>query len=283
MKNIYLIDGTGFIFRSYFAIRNMTNNKGLSTNAIFGFIRSLLKLQKDFSPEHLAVIFDGPNNSQSRKEIYADYKANRSAAPEDLPHQIQWAQDFCEKAGIPMLCVPGVEADDTIGSIALWAEKNHAKVFICSSDKDLCQLVNDNIHVLNVHKGNLILDSKKVEETFGVRPQQIVDYLAITGDQSDNVPGLNGFGPKTAKQLLKEFKTLDAILSHPEGVSGKKKQETLRDHADIALLSRQLVTLNTEVPFPMEKSFFSIKDTDITGLRTFYQDKNFNSLFSIAA
>ncbi|MFT4551798.1 MAG: DNA polymerase-1 [Chlamydiales bacterium] len=280
MDKLYIVDGTGFLFRSYFAIRSMNNKQGRATNALYGFIRSIQKLRKDFNPSHLVIVFDGPNNSESRKKIYPEYKANRDSAPEDLPHQMQWAQDFCKLAGIPMLCVPKVEADDTMGSITKWAEKQESNVYICTSDKDLCQLVNDKTSVLNTHKNNLILNSTKVEEAFGVAPELIIDYLAITGDQSDNVPGLYGFGPKTAVALLKEFGSLDNILANPDKVPGKKKQETLKSDAEIALLSRRLVTLDTSVDFPKEEVFFELKDPDPTPLKEFYFECDFSSLIN---
>lgn len=277
MKTLYIIDASGYLYRSYFAIRNITNAKGESTNALFGFIRSLQKLRKDFAPEHLVAVFDGPENKKSREAIYSDYKAHRTSTPPDLIYQIDWAQEACKLMGIPMLSVPGVEADDTMASVALWAEKQHAKVYLCTSDKDLCQLVNNKINILNTFKENLILGPKEVEETFGVSPTQMIDYLAITGDASDNVPGLPGFGPKTAAALLKEFGTLDYILGHPEVVQGKK-QETLVQHAEQARMSRKLVTVHTDVHFPQDNSFFAIKAFDKQALKDFYASMNFNSL-----
>lgn len=277
MKTLYIIDASGFLYRSYFAIRNITNSKGESTNALYGFIRSLLKLRKDFQPEHLVAIFDGPHNAKSREAIFTDYKAHRKATPPDLIYQIEWARQACELMGIPLLSVPEVEADDTMGSVALWAAQKDAKVFLCTSDKDLCQIVDENIHILNTHKDNLILGPKEVEENFGVTPRQIIDYLAITGDASDNVPGLPGFGPKTASALLKQYGTLDYILEHPEVVSGKK-QDIIVEHGNQARMSRQLVTIHTNVEFPQDKTFFSIKTLDPKPLKEFYASMNFNSL-----
>lgn len=277
MQTIYLIDASGFLYRSYFAIRNITNAKGESTNALFGFIRSLLKLRKDFNPSHLAAVFDGPHNAKKREMLYTDYKAHRKETPPDLIYQISWAQQVCELMGVPFLSVPEVEADDTMGSIALWAEKKGAKVYLCTSDKDLYQLVNDHIHILNTHKENLILGPSEVEEAFGVPPKQMIDLLAMVGDTSDNVPGLPGFGPKTAAALLKEFGSLDYILNNPQIVSGKKK-ETIEQFRDQALLSRQLVTIHTDVEFPRQDNFFAIKSIDTTPLKEFYASMNFNSL-----
>lgn len=278
MKKIFVIDGTGFIFRSYYAIRQMTNHHGQSTNALYGFIRSFEKLKKDFDPKNLVMVFDGPNNKESRLSIYPDYKANRGDAPEDLPQQMQWAQQFCHIANIPMLCLPKVEADDTMGSVAKWAAQQNFEVYICSSDKDLFQLVSDNTFVLNTYKNNLIVDPKQVEQMFGVSPSQMIDYLSITGDSSDNIPGLPGFGPKAAASLLKEFGSLDTLLENADQVSGKKKQETLKTEAEKAHLSRKLVTLNTELPIPKEEEFYRLREPTFSALKEFYSKMDFSSL-----
>lgn len=277
MEKLYILDASGYIYRSYFAIRQMTNAKGESTNALFGFIRSVLKLIKDFQPTHMVAVFDGPDNAISRTALYADYKAHRKEMPKDLLHQILWAQQFCQLMGIPELMVTGVEADDTIGSVAQWAAQEGGIAYLCTSDKDMCQLVNENILILNTFKENLILDSQGVFEQFGVAPHQIIDFLAITGDASDNVPGLSGFGPKTAADLLKKYGTLDYILDNPTVVSGKK-QETLLQEREKVLLSRRLVIIDTTVPFTKEIDFFKLGEPAANSLREFYTYMNFSSL-----
>jgi DNA polymerase-1 len=278
MDKIFVLDASGYLYRSYFAIRNVTNSKGESTNALFGFIRSILKLMKDFEPKYFVAVFDGPKGTKAREAIYTEYKANRQAMPDDLRYQIQWAQEFCDLIGFPKLVIPEVEADDTMGTVAKWASKKGADVYLCTSDKDLAQMVDDHVFLLNTHKENLILDKDKVEEVYGVQPNQIIDLLSITGDSSDNVPGIPGFGPKTAVALLKEFGSLDNILKHPDKVPGKKKQETLEKEGDKALLSRQLVTIITDVDIPKEAEFFKIKQPDQEKLIQFYTYMNFNSL-----
>lgn len=277
MKTLYIIDAINVLFRSYYAIGPMTNNKGESTNALYGFIRSIYKLIAEFSPDYFIAVFDGPDNKKSRTEIYKDYKGHRAGMPEDLVPQLENAHKFCELAGIPMLSVSGVEADDTIGSIAVWAEEFGLDVYICSSDKDLCQLITSHIKVINLHKNNLLIDKKMVEELFGVRPDQMIDYLAIVGDASDNIPGLEGFGPKTAASLLGSFDTLDNILAHPEKVPGKK-QQTLIEGKPIALMSRALATINKEVDFPKNLEFFSLKMPKMQQIEAFYQEMKFLSL-----
>lgn len=255
----------------------MTNSRGQSTNALFGFIRSILKLKNDFQCDHWVSVFDGPQNQKSREAIYADYKAHRASMPPDLNYQIEWGRVWCDLMGIPNLSVPGIEADDTIGSIALWAKEGGYDVFVCTSDKDLCQIVQENISILNTFKENQILDPAGVEAQFGVKPNQIIDYLSITGDSSDNVPGVSGFGPKTAADLLKQHGSLDALLENPSLISGKKRDIFIQEK-ERAVLSRQLVTLHTDVDFPKDKTFFQHGSPKLEELKSFYLEMGFNSL-----
>lgn len=278
MKKLFVVDATGFIFRSYYAIRGMTNAKGEPTNALFGFIRSLLKLIKDFSPSHLCAVFDAPDNKSSRVAIYKDYKANRVAIPEDLPHQIEAAKTFCKLFGIPTLIMPGVESDDTMGSIAKWAQEHVEDIYLCTSDKDLLQMVNDRVHVLHCHKDNFVIGPEEVKEKYGISPHQIVDWLALVGDSSDNVPGLPGFGPKTASTLLQKMETLDYILAHPEEVPGKKKQETIIENREVAELSKRLVQLDLSIPIPRECADYHLQQADSERLQAFYEEQGFKSL-----
>lgn len=277
MKKLYVLDAVNFLFRSYYAIGPMTNPKGESTNALYGFIRSVFKIIKEFSPEHLIAVFDGPDNARSRKELYSEYKAHRTGMPDDLVPQLGWAHDFCEMAGIPYLSVEGVEADDVMGSIAKWSDRKGVETYLCSSDKDLAQMVTDHVFVLNIHKNNLVLDRAKVKEVYDVFPEQIVDYLAMMGDASDNIPGLEGIGPKTASTLLGEFGTLDAILANPEKLKGKK-QETFREGKETALLSKQLATIQTDIPFPKDDEFFRLKEPDLHKVKGLYQEMHFMTL-----
>ena len=280
MKKIYILDAVAFLFRSYYAIKGMTNSQGQSTNALYGFIRSVQKLIKDFAPENLIAIFDGPNNKARRVALYQEYKSNRTGMPEDLAYQLEWAHDFCLNAGIPYLAEPGVEADDLIGAIAKWAEKKGMEVFICSSDKDLCQLVTDRVSMLNTHKNNLLITPEKVEEIHGVKPDQIVDYLAIMGDSSDNIPGIPGFGPKTAATLLKAHGSLDAILNNLDQLSNQKWAEKIRAHKEEAKISQKLASLFDDVPFPEDLHFYQIKPPQLPALQKLYETMNFNTLLS---
>lgn len=277
MKKIYIIDASGFLFRSYFAIRNITNAKGESTNALFGFIRSVMKLFKDFHPEHVVAVFDGPNNAHAREAIYPEYKAHRSSMPPDLGYQIDWARDFCDLIGIPQLNIPKVEADDTMGSVARYLADHGFTSYLCTSDKDFCQLVNHHVLILNTHKDNLLIDAKEVENIYGIKPEQMIDYLAIVGDASDNVPGIPGMGPKTASALLKEFGTLDNILQNADKIGGKKG-DLIEREKEHALLSRKLVIIDTQVAIPHDPEFYHLKPAKREKLKEFYQNMNFNSL-----
>ena len=278
MKKLYILDAVSFLFRSYYAIRQMTNQRGESTNALYGFIRSVQKIIKDYAPANLVAVFDGPDNKQSRTEIYQHYKAHREGMPDDLFPQLDLAIDYCEYAGIPYLAEPGVEADDIIGAIAKWAEKQGTEVFICSSDKDLCQLISDRVFMVNTHKDNLLIDREKVEEIYGVKPEQIVDYLAIMGDKSDNIPGIPGFGPKTAATLLQEYGTLENLLSKLDKMKNQKRAEKIREYKDDALLSQRLARLIVDIPFPKKTDFFEFKSPDVSKLNELYRDMNFSSL-----
>lgn len=277
MKHLFIIDASNYLFRSYFAIKHMTNQKGQSTNALFGFIRSIEKIIKDFTVENLVVVFDGPNNKVSRTALYADYKGHRERMPEDLVPQLPLAKKYCDLAGIPREEVDNVEADDTMGSIAKWAEKQGYKVYLCSSDKDLCQLVSDHIVVLNTQKDNLIIDKKGVETIYGILPDQMIDFLAIMGDASDNIPGIKGFGEKTAKDLLQQFGSLTNILNHPEKLKSEKQREKVHQEKENALLSQKLATIVTDIKIVKDTSFYKRKEKDIEGLLAFYHDLNFNT------
>lgn len=255
----------------------MTNPKGESTGALYGFIRSVFKIIKDFSPGHLIAVFDGPESTKSRKEIYSDYKIHRTGMPDDLYPQLAQAQYFCEIAGIPYLAIPGVEADDVIGSISKWTNEKKIETYLCSSDKDLSQLVTDHVFVFNIHKNNLIMDRAKVKEIFGVFPEQIVDLLAMMGDTSDNIPGLGGIGPKTASELLGEFGSLQAILDNPDQLKGKKA-EVFREGKEIALISQRLATIDTNIDFPKEDNYFRLREPLLEKVKAFYQEMHFMTL-----
>jgi DNA polymerase-1 len=281
MKELYIIDAVGFIFRSYHAIRGLTNAKGQSTGALYGFIQTVQRLIKDKDPSHFVAVFDGPNNKASRLAIYPEYKANRGPCPEDLHPQIDWAEEFCALQGLPVLRVEGVEADDTMGSVAKWAEQQGFKVYVCSGDKDMAQIVTPQVHLLNLHTKNpekAHLDPAGVEAVYGVPPQHIVDLLALTGDTSDNVPGVPGIGIKTAATLIQEYGAVPEVLKHCHQIKAKKRREALEEHGHLTDVSLRLVTLDLEVPFPKDTTYFHIASPQNESLRRFFKSMNFERL-----
>jgi len=283
MEKIFIIDSVNYLFRSYYAIGPMTNKAGVSTSALFGFIRSVKKLINDFSPKYLICVFDGQDSRASRQTLYSDYKMHRKKAPDDLYPQFEMAFNYCTFAGIPILSIEGVEADDTMASIAAWANKKNFETYICTSDKDLMQLVDDKTFVLNAHKNNELFDEKRVEEFFGIEPKQVLDYLAIVGDKSDNIPGVEGFGPKTATTLLKEFNTLDNIFENLEKISSEKKRDILTNEKEKAYLSKKLATLHLNLDIPKDLDFYLLKDPQKDKLEEFYKEMNFLTLLKDVA
>jgi DNA polymerase-1 len=278
MKKIFIVDASNYIFRSYYAIRNMSNSKGTSTNAVFGFIRALKKIQKDFSPDYLAVVFDGPRNKASRLSIYPDYKGNREKAPEDLYPQIGFAKDYCEAAGLPVIEIDGVEADDGMGAVARFAGAAGVASYLCSSDKDLCQLIDETTFVVHTHKENAILGKEAVVEKYAISPDQFIDYLAIVGDSADNIPGIKGMGPKTAATLLNEYGTLHQLLANAHLLKNKKQAEKIAAESGNAEMSYKLATIDTNLDIPKDLTFYEIDMPDTAILRGFYEEMEFKTL-----
>lgn len=247
-ETLYLVDGSGYIFRAFFAIRSLATRAGLPTNALFGFTQMLLKLIEDEAPDYLAVVFDPPGDS-FRKAIYPKYKENRSEKPPDLLPQLPLVRDIVRAFRIPALEVDGFEADDVIATLARMAEAEEVDTVVVSSDKDLMQLVDAECVLYDTMK-SMRYDEAGVVAKLGVRPAQVLDLLALMGDSSDNIPGVPGVGPKTACLLLEQFGTLDALYERLGEVKGKRR-ENLADNRDKALLSRELATLRRDVPLDL--------------------------------
>jgi DNA polymerase-1 len=247
-ETLVLVDGSYYLFRAYHALPPLSNAAGVPTGAIYGVINMLRKLRNDYSPAYFAVVLDAGGES-FRNQLYAEYKANRPPPPPDLVVQIEPLKQVIRALGVPLLCIEGVEADDVIGTLASQSAAAGLKTIISSGDKDLAQLVNDRITMINT-MNNQVLDARGVQEKYGVAPEQIVDYLTLIGDSIDNVPGVPMVGPKTAARWLKEYGTLDNLLAHANEIQGKAG-ENLRAALDQLKLSRVLVTLKRDVSLPI--------------------------------
>jgi len=208
-KKLYLVDVSSMFFRAYYAVRMLNNSQGLPTNAIYGFLSMSLKLLRDVRPDYMVYCYDRPEPS-FRKDLDPNYKANRSEMPEDLSPQIPYIKKLTEALGIAAMEKEKFEADDIIGTLTRWGLDNQLEVIIVSGDKDFAQLIGPQVSMHDTMK-NKIYNSEGVYAKWGVRPEQFIDYLAICGDSSDNIPGVRGIGPKGAEKLLNEFQTLDGI------------------------------------------------------------------------
>jgi len=229
-RSLYLIDAMSLAYRAHyiFISRPLINSKGQNTSAAYGFTNSLLKLIEDHSIEHAAVVFDEGEEDTFRKEIYEDYKAHRDPPPDELLENIPYIKEIVQALDIPVLEVPGVEADDVIGTLATQAEEDGAEVVIVSPDKDFKQLLSDKVSIYKPAKGDQDFEIKTGEtfrEENGLAPAQFIDMLALMGDDSDNVPGVYGIGPKTAQKLLREYHSVEALIEHADELSGKRARE----------------------------------------------------------
>jgi DNA polymerase-1 len=272
---LFLIDGSSYLFRAFYAIRHLSNSKGLPTNATFGFVQMLLKVLKDHRPDYLAVIFDSKAPT-FRSEVYKEYKANRPAMPESLTPQIPYVRKIIEGYRIGLLEKDGYEADDLIGTVARRLE-SEADVVIVTGDKDLLQLVSDRIQVYDGMKEKNF-GVEEVIERFGVSPEQMVEVMGLAGDAIDNIPGIPGIGEKTALQLIKRYGTIDNLLTHVEEISQKKLKENLKAHGDLARLSRKLATIHTDVPIDFQLKDFSLLPPDLKSLREIFKELEFTKL-----
>ncbi len=244
---LFLIDASAFAYRAFFAIRNLTNSKGQPTNAVYGFARILLKLLREHEPSHIAVVFDAPGKT-FRDDMYPEYKANREAMPEELSSQFPLIHELVKAFNIPIFSQPGVEADDIMGTLARRAESENIETILVTGDKDMLQLINDTVKVYDPGKGEsgAWYGVEEVRERFGCDPAHVIDALGLMGDTADNVPGVRGIGPKTAKTLLEKYGSLEGIYEHIDELKGKQREKLEEDRA-IAMLSRELVTIKTDV------------------------------------
>ncbi len=286
--HFYLVDGSGYIFRAYYALPPLSRKSdGLPTGAVSGFCSMLFKLLEDArsddsknKPTHFAVIFDSARKN-FRNEIYKEYKANRAEAPDDLAPQFEYIRKSVEAFNLPSIELLNYEADDLIATYADKIVEAGAKVTVISSDKDLMQLVSNKVRLFDPMKSKVI-GEKEVIEKFGVKPNQVIDVQSLAGDSSDNVPGVPGIGIKTAAELINKYKTLENLLNKASEISQNKRRETLIANKDKALISKQLVTLKNDVPLKNDATDFVIKDIDKDKLYDFLREMEFNRLLSQA-
>ena len=273
-KEIVLVDGSSYFYRAFHALPPLTTSKGQPTGAIHGVLNMLRKLMKDRNPTHMAVVFDAKGKT-FRDEIYKAYKANRPPMPDDLKEQITPLQDAIKNLGIPLLIIDGVEADDVLGTLALNAKEEGYKVIISTGDKDMAQLVDRDVTLINT-MSDTVMDIDGVKNKFGVAPDLIIDYLALIGDKVDNVPGVQGCGPKTAIKWLEKFGSLESIIDNANEVSGKIG-ERLRDAIDILPLSKQLVTIKTDVKLAESVVNLTLDKPNNAKLVPLFKDLEMNS------
>jgi len=295
------MDTMSFIFRAYHAMarqRPMSTKSGLPTAAIYVFVNMLRKLREDFAPEFLAAVFDvaGPTfrdeqaetvttvrkfdiKTQTFTEVeYKGYKANRAAMPEDLAQQVPYIRRALEAYRIPILEAARFEADDVIGTLARKAAEASHPVYVVSSDKDMMQLVNDKVEILNPPKDNLICDAAKVEEILGVPPERVVDVMALRGDSVDNIPGAPGIGEKGSVEIIKRFGTVEQALEHAAEVEKKTYRESLLNNRDTILFSKSMATIDTNVPMELDLEAMRVGDPDVEALRALFTELEFTSL-----
>jgi DNA polymerase I len=264
---LILVDGSSYLYRAFHALPPLSSSRGEPTGAVHGVLSMLNKLLRDYPGTRVAVVFDAPGKT-FRDDLFAEYKAHRPPMPDDLRAQIEPLLQAVTGMGLPLLRMAGVEADDVIGTLATRAAQTGEQVLISTGDKDMAQLVNERITLINTMNDSL-LDRAGVKAKFDVYPEQIIDYLALVGDSSDNIPGIDKVGPKTAAKWLNAYGTLDALLAHAQDIPGKVG-ENLRAGTATVALSRQLATIRCDVPLAIDESGLVAKPADVAGLRELY-------------
>ncbi|MFZ5595159.1 MAG: DNA polymerase I [Pseudomonadota bacterium] len=276
-KPLILVDGSSYLYRAFHALPPLTNSRGEPTGAIYGVASMLRRLIADYDPEYIAVVFDAPGRT-FRDELFEHYKAHRPPMPDDMRAQIEPLHAIVRAMGLPLLVVEGVEADDVIGTLAAQAGAQGLSTVISTGDKDMAQLVNERVTLVNTMTGGK-LDIAGVIEKFGVPPERIIDWLALVGDTSDNIPGIPKVGPKTATKWLQEYGSLDNLVAHAASIGGKIG-ENLRDNLHLLPLSRQLATIHCGVPLPVGPLELRLQPADTAALRDLYVRLEFKNLLA---
>ena len=273
-KRLILVDGSSFLFRAYHGVPPLTNAQGEPTNAIYGVTNMLRKLIADYQSDYVTVVFDAPGKT-FRNDLYEDYKAHRPAMPDDLRVQIEPLHHLIRAMGLPLIMEPDVEADDVLGALAQHAALQGFNVVISTGDKDMAQLVTEQITLENTMT-NTRMDIQGVIDKFGVKPEQIIDYLALMGDTSDNIPGIPKVGPKTAAKWLQQYKTLENLVANANDISGKIG-ENLRAHLEMLPLSKQLTTIKCDLNLPYTMDDLKRQPTDLSELKSLVSALGFSS------
>lgn len=275
-KTLFLIDGSAYIHRAYHAIRGLSNSKGLPTNAVFGFSRMLVKLMEEQTPEYAAMVFDAKGPT-FRHKIYKEYKANRPPMPEDMSVQIPYIKDITAGFNFSVIEMTGYEADDLIGTLAYIAEEAGFSVIMVTGDKDFLQLVTVNSIIWDPMK-DMKIDVDVVRETYGIEPHQMIDVMGLSGDTSDNIPGVPGIGQKTALSLIQNFGSMEQLYEQVDKITKKKQHENLVKYKDQAFLSRELVKIDTRVPLQFDLQDFELKGPDNDRLSELFKELEFRQL-----
>ena len=265
--DLVLVDGSSYLYRAFHALPPLSNSRGEPTGALLGVLNMLLKFIKEYRPTHIAIVFDAPGKT-FRDDLFEEYKAHRPAMPNDLRSQIEPLLEILRTQGLPVLRISGVEADDVIGTLACRAAAAGQRVLISTGDKDMAQLVNESITLVNT-MSNSTLDRAGVKAKFDVYPEQIVDYLALVGDSSDNIPGIDKVGPKTAAKLLNQYGTLDVLIARVAEIEGKVG-ENLRAGLETLALSRNLAQLRTDLELPLQPQELKPAEPQLAALRELY-------------
>ncbi len=276
-KRIVLVDGSSYLYRAFHAMPNLANSKGEPTGAVYGIVNMLRRLLREQDTPYFVVVFDAPGKT-FRDRLYTEYKANRPPMPDDLRSQIEKVHAVIKALGLPLLSISDVEADDVIGTLARAASNHDMEAFIVSGDKDLAQLVGPGVTMCDSMK-DVIYDEQGVQEKFGVPPDRIIDFLALVGDTSDNIPGVPKVGPKTAARWLMDYGSLDALVEQADSVSGKVG-ENLRASLDQLALSRELATIKCDVPLEHGPDALMVSAPDDEALRKLYADLEFKTWLS---
>ena len=282
MERLLILDSNSLLNRAFYAIPELTTSDGIHTNAVYGFTNMLFKMKEELKPDYIVAAFDRKGPTFRHKE-YEDYKAGRKKMPPELAEQFPIVKELLDLLSISKYEIDGFEADDIIGSLAKYAEKNNIEVYVVTGDRDALQLASDNINVVITKKGvteTAVYDHKTFVEEFGVTPTQFIDVKGLMGDKSDNIPGVPGVGEKTAYKLIQTYGSVEEVLNNIDNISGKKLKENLENFREQAIFSKKLATIITEVPIEFDLDEIKSQESyDKEGLRKLFFKLQMKSMF----